>query len=319
VTLDSDSANRPAPLFLEPVYLHRVWGGTRLHDLLGGELPSDTIGECLAISAHPEGDCLVRDGEFAGTPLSRLWTEHPDLFGVEATGGQFPLQVKILDASADLSIQVHPTAQYAVTHDNDAEKNECWFVLGASESGKILVGHNAETREQFAQMATEGRWDELLRHIDMAEGDFFFIPAGTVHAILAGSLIYEVQQASNATYRLYDYDRLDNGVKRELHVAKALDVVAAPSRPCATRPMIALSDGATRYLYTRNEHFTFSRWIVDGDALVPMDSPFLLAGVLEGSGEVNGVGVALGDHFIVPAGSDSALVSGRMTLMVSGL
>jgi len=305
-------------IFLEPVYLTKVWGGSRLRAMFGPSVPEGPIGECLAISARPGGDCRVRAGAYAGMTLSRLWAEHRDLFGC-AEGETFPLQVKILDANADLSVQVHPDASYAAEHERDGGKNECWLVLEPSGSGRIVVGHTAGTPEEFAALATEGRWSELLRSIEMAPGDFFFIPAGTVHAILAGSLIYEVQQASNVTYRLFDYDRLDNGAPRELHVAKALDVVRAPSAPESVAPVVSEIDGATRSLFTRNEHFTFSRWVVPAAATIGLESPFQLVSVLEGSGSVNGAGVHAGDQFVVPARVRTLEVIGPVTLLVSGL
>jgi mannose-6-phosphate isomerase len=304
-------------IFLEPVFLTKVWGGTRLRDLYGYALPAnEKVGECLAISARPEGDCIVKRGRFAGMRLSALWTERRDLFGgIQAD--TFPLQVKILDAHEDLSVQVHPDEGYAACH-NGGGKNECWYVLRAGDAGRVVIGHEAESAREFAGLAREGRWGELLRSVEMREGDSFFIPAGTVHAILAGSLIYEVQQSSDTTYRLFDYDRLDGGAKRQLHVEEALDVVVAPSRPVAVSPVVTVLEGATRTLLTRNDFFTFSRWDIDRAAIVPVDAPFLLVSAMEGSGTVNGAEVAAGDHFIVPSGVRELDVTGPLTLMVTG-
>jgi len=303
-------------IFIEPVYLTKVWGGTRLRDDFGYDLPDDNVGECLAFSARPEGDCRVRGGRFDGLTLSALWSEHRGLFGgLEASA--FPLQVKILDAADDLSVQVHPTPEYAAAHEDDAGKNECWYVLGASASGRILIGHEAPTREEFGRMAGAGCWADLLRSVAMTEGDFFYIPAGTVHAILAGSLIYEVQQPSNVTYRLFDYDRLDNGVVRDLHLEKALDVVVAPARPAATPPTVTTLEGATRRFFMRGDDFTVSTWDVATSASIPVDAPFLLVSALEGKATINGVSVTKGDHFIVPSCVDALDVSGAILLIVT--
>ena len=305
-------------IFLEPVFLTKVWGGTRLRDLYGYALPANVkVGECLAISARPEGDCIVKRGRFAGMRLSALWAERRDLFGgIQAD--TFPLQVKILDAHDDLSVQVHPDEGYAARH-NGGGKNECWYVLRAGDAGRVVIGHEAESAGEFARLAREGCWSELLRSVEMREGDAFFIQAGTVHAILAGSLIYEVQQSSDTTYRLFDYDRLDGGVKRQLHVEQAIDVVLAPCRPVAVSPVVTMLEGATRTLLTRNDFFTFSRWDVDRAATVPVDASFLLVSAMEGSGTVNGAEVATGDHFIVPSGVRELDVTGPLTLMVTGL
>jgi mannose-6-phosphate isomerase len=305
-------------IFLEPVYLTKVWGGSRLREMYGTGVPAGRIGECLAISARPEGDCLVKSGPFAGMALSALWAQHRELFG-GTCGDAFPLQIKVLDASDDLSIQVHPDAAYSARHEHEAGKNECWYVMCPATSGRIIIGHQARSREEFARSARAGRWTELLRTVEMREGDFFFIPAGTVHAILAGSLIYEVQQPSCLTYRLYDYDRLDDGQPRELHVEKALDVVEAPSEPAAAAGTVSLVRGATRTAYPRNEYFSVSRWQVSGSASIPVEAPFLLVSVLSGRGEIDGCEVAGGAHFIVPAGVATLQVSGEMTLMASSI
>jgi mannose-6-phosphate isomerase len=316
MTAACDSTRSGELIFLEPVFLPRVWGGTRLRDLYGYDLPADLIGECLAISARPEGDCRVERGPFKGTTLSALWSEHPELFG-RAGGDAFPLQIKILDATQDLSVQVHPDAAYAARHEGVAGKNECWYVIRASNTGQVVLGHEADTREQFARLAGEGRWGELLRIVEMAEGSAYLVPGGTVHAILAGSLIYEVQQSSDVTYRLYDYDRLDRGAKRPLHVAQVLDVVTVPSAPVATVPVVTQHPGATQSLCASSEYFSVSKWEVEGTARIPTDAAFLLVSALAGSGTVNGVGVTVGDHFVVPGGTRLLEVTGPLTLMVT--
>ena len=311
-----DTSGSGELIFLEPVFLAKVWGGTRLHDLYGYTLPADEkIGECLAISARPEGDCVVSRGRFEGVRLSDLWADHRDLFGGAQTG-TFPLQVKILDAQQDLSVQVHPDEAYALRHGGGG-KNECWYVLRASDTGRVVIGHRAETVDEFARLAGQGRWDGLLRSVEMRRGDTFFIPAGTVHAILAGSLIYEVQQSSDTTYRLFDYDRLDAGAKRQLRVDAALEVVVAPSRPVAASPVVTEFEGAARTVLAGTDFFTLSRWDVDRTATIPVDAPFLLVSALEGSGSVNGAEVVAGDHFIVPSGAGAMHVTGPLALLVT--
>jgi len=311
-----DGAGRDELIRIEPVFLAKVWGGTRLGDTFGDSLPAGPIGECFAISARPEGDCRVLGGRYHGATLSALWAEHRELFG-GLPGDAFPLQIKILDATDDLSVQVHPDAVVAARHAGASGKNECWYVLAASDTGRILVGHNAATREEFARLATEGRWPELLRTVPMQPGEFFFVPAGTVHAILAGSLVYEVQQASDTTYRLFDYDRLDGGVKRELHLEEALDAVSAPSLPVASTPVVTSHEGATEKSFVRSEWFAVSEWDVATQAWIPVDAPFLLVGAISGSGTINGVATVAGDHFLAPCGVTGLAVAGPLTLMVT--
>jgi mannose-6-phosphate isomerase len=306
-------------IFLEPVFLPKIWGGSRLHEFYGRPPSKERIGESIVVSGHAEADCLVRGGRFDGKPLSFLWSAHRDLFGA-LSGDSFPLQVKLIDATEDLSVQVHPDAQYARDHGDGEEKNECWYVLAPSHSRRIVIGHNARSREELTRLVEEGRWDELVRQIDMNDGDSYFIPAGTAHCILAGSLIYEVMQASNTTYRLYDYDRLDgDGKKRDLHIEQALAVLNVPDAPPPARSSTVSRDGVAETVCIRNEFFSLSKWEVTDRSRQPVNKPFLLIGVMGGSGHVNGAPVARGDHFVVPNAVRELHLIGPLSLMVTSL
>ena len=306
-------------IFLDPVCLPKIWGGSRLQELYGRPPSGERIGECIAISGHPDADCRVRGGSFGQTPVSALWRDHRDLFG-GVGGDSFPLQVKFIDACEDLSVQVHPDAAYARKHGLDEAKNECWYVLGPDQSKRIVIGHNAASRDELARLVSEGRWDELLSQREMHEGDFFFIPAGTAHCILAGSLIYEVAQSSSTTYRLYDYDRVDvDGRKRDLHIEQALAVLKVPDVPVVTAPSTVVRGDASDTLFIRNEYFSLRKWDVRSATVFPVEEPFLLAGVVEGSGLVNGAHVARGDHFIVPNAVRILEITGPVSLMVTSL
>ena len=141
---------------LVPDFKGKIWGGRRMADDFGYEIPDGPVGECWAISAHPNGDDAIATGEYAGKTLSWLWANHRELFG-GCEGDVFPLLVKIIDAADDLSIQVHPDDAYAGEHENGSlGKKECWYVLSADEGGTIVVGQNARSREEFAQMVEEG-------------------------------------------------------------------------------------------------------------------------------------------------------------------
>ena len=217
-------------LYLTPVLREMLWGGRRLAEF-GYDLPQGNIGECWGVSAHEKGDCTVRGGRYDGKKLSELWHEEPELFGGgPAVYGDFPLLIKIIDAQDDLSIQVHPDDAYAKEHENGAcGKTECWYVLDAAPGAGIVIGHNAKKAEELRSMVTEGRFRELIREVPVKKGDFFQIEPGTVHAIKKGTLLLETQESSDVTYRLYDYDRLQNGVKRPLHIDKSLDVIRVPN------------------------------------------------------------------------------------------
>src|SRR5699024_9302212 len=165
----------------------------------------------------------------AGKTLIELWDNHRALFGNTA-GDVFPLLTKILDANADLSVQVHPDDAYAKDHENgELGKTECWYIIDCKAGAEIIYGHHATTKEEFTNLMEQGKWDTLLRRIPIEPGDFFYLPSGTIHALCEGTLVLETQQNSDTTYRVYDYDRKDQkGNKRDLHLEKALDVSTIP-------------------------------------------------------------------------------------------
>ena len=165
-------------LKINPVFKEMIWGGHKLRDVYGYDIPSDNTGECWAISAHKNGDCTISDGEFAGKTLSSLWDEHRELFA-NIEGDQFPLLVKIIDACNDLSVQVHPNDEYAKAHENSLGKTECWYVLNTDEGTKMVMGHHAKTKEELVKAIENDDYDNLLNKFDIKEGDFFYIENGT--------------------------------------------------------------------------------------------------------------------------------------------
>mgnify|MGYP001305281971 FL=1 len=195
-------------LWVEPVFKEMIWGGNQLKEKYGYAIPSDQTGECWAPSAHPNGDNKIKEGEFKGQTLSKVFDEHRELFG-NIKDKQFPLLVKIIDACNDLSVQVHPNDEYAALHENSLGKTECWYVLDCKEDTKMVMGHHAKTKEELVKAIENDDYDHLLNKFDIKKGDFFYIPSGTIHAICKGSLIYEAQQSSDITYRVYDYHRKD--------------------------------------------------------------------------------------------------------------
>ena len=219
LSMNNADANKEI-LFMKPVFKQAIWGGNKLGSKWGYEIPGDNTGECWAVSAHPNGDCTVKAGTYAGKTLSQLWAEEPQLFG-NVEGDRFPLLVKIIDANDDLSIQVHPDDAYAGKNENGSfGKTECWYILDAPEGAALVIGHNAKDKAQLEDMISNGRWDEFLREVPVKKGDFIQIDPGTVHAIKGGIEILETQQNSDITYRVYDYGRLQNGKPRELHIGK---------------------------------------------------------------------------------------------------
>lgn len=313
-------------IFLKPLFHNKIWGGRRLAEEYGYDIPEGAVGECWAISAHPNGDCEVASGAFEGNTLSELWTTHRELFG-NAGGDRFPLLIKILDAKDDLSVQVHPDDEYAAEHENGSlGKSECWYILDAKENGDIVVGQNASSKEEFAAMVEQGKWSELLNYVPIKAGDFFRIDPGTVHAIRTGTLILETQQSSDITYRVYDYDRLgDDGKPRDLHLAQSLEVIdyaqKAPTSGEITAPEI---DGKTELMSCK--YFSVEKYEIHEAKTIAQPWPFMCISVIEGEGTVCADGgngeehrICKGSHFIAPASSGSLRFTGTMTLITSHL
>ena len=303
---------------LVPVFKEKIWGGRKLDTEFGYEIPAGPVGECWAISAHPAGDCTIATGVYAGNTLSWLWDEHRELFG-GVEGDRFPLLIKIIDAADDLSIQVHPDDAYAAEYENGSlGKKECWYVLSAEPNQTIVVGQRAHSREEFAQMVEEGRWNELLNEVPIKVGDFFQIDPGCVHAIKGGTVVLETQQSSDVTYRVYDYDRKqDDGTLRPLHMAQALDVIDYDAKPLASGELPA-AEGPVQRLES-NECYTVDLVRVDGELEVATPHPFTCVSVISGEGTICGEPVAKGSHLLALAACDKLDLVGTMELVLSYL
>lgn len=305
-------------LFLEPVCKENIWGGRRLKQEFHYSSAGEQTGECWGISAHPNGDGTIKNGRFAGMHLSEVWKTQPQLFGNDGAG-EFPLLAKIIDAREDLSIQVHPDDSYAKANENGANgKTECWYIMDCEEPASLIIGHHAKTKEELIRMIAEEKWDELLREIPIKKGDFIPIEPGTVHAIKGGCLIYEVQQNSDVTYRLYDYGRLSNGRPRELHLRKSIDVIQVPAKDM--KDCIFSADTLPEnQMHQLLDCAYFKVFKIDaaGELHLEQKYPFLAMSVLEGSGSVDGHSVEKGDHFILPCGYGEFCIKGKMTLIAA--
>jgi mannose-6-phosphate isomerase class I len=305
-------------IFLNPVFTHNIWGGTRLREDFGYSVEGDDIGECWGIAAHEHGDCTIREGVYKGLTLSGLWSAHPELFGHYASA-RFPLLTKIIAAKADLSIQVHPDDTYAAEHENGSYgKMECWYILDCKPGATIVIGHNAKTKEELTDMIENGRWSEFIREIPIQKGDFIQIDPGTVHAIKGGTVLLESQQNSDITYRVYDYDRLSNGKPRPLHIRQSIDVITVPAkeigdsvRHTADTPKNALVELIAR------KYYRIFKLDVDRTTDFVQEFPFLLMSVVEGSGSIDGHPVRKGDHLILPSGYGNVRVEGRLCIIAS--
>ncbi len=315
-------------LFFEPVFKTMIWGGNRMRAAFGYDIPADNTGECWAISAHKNGDCTVAAGEYKGAKLSELWDKHRELFG-DLSGDRFPLLLKVIDAKDDLSIQVHPDDDYAKVHENGSlGKTECWYILDCEPDSALVVGHNAKTREELCKLIDEHKFKELIREVPVKKGDFVQIDPGTVHAIKGGVMILETQQNSDITYRVYDYDRLQNGKPRDLHIEQSKAVIKVPGAGTAGDVMstesVCASGTVTSTPLTAGLHnlvsckyYTVNKLNVKGSFTLEPSEVFYMASCIEGTGLADGTPIKPGDHFIIPAGYGRLSFSGDMTLIIS--
>lgn len=307
------------PLFLQSVMQEKIWGGTKLRDEFGYKIPSDKVGEYWAISAHPHGVSTIKNGRFAGMGLDQLYAEHRELFG-NSSEPVFPLLTKILDANDWLSVQVHPDDHYAMEHEGELGKTECWYVISADEGAEIIYGHNAKSREELRQQIEKKEWDKLLTKVPVKAGDFFYVPSGTMHAIGSGILILETQQSSDTTYRVYDFDRKDaQGNLRELHLEKSIDVLNIGA-PANSRPVTVKADDLMSTLLVASDFFAVYKWEVSGKVDIEKTAAYLLVSVLAGQGVLTVDGetypIAKGDHFILPSDVEEWTFEGKNLEMI---
>lgn len=219
------------PLQFYPIFKDRIWGGTKLKTFLNKDITSDTTGESWEISAVENNVSIICKGNFKGKSLNEIIDLYPqEVLGTKVYqqfGKQFPLLFKFLDAQKELSIQVHPNDELAKKRHNSFGKTEMWYVMQADKDAELIVGFKEDTSpEEYLKFLKDDKIISLLDIKKVAMGDAYFLHTGTVHAIGAGTVIAEIQQTSDITYRIYDFDRVDaNGKKRELHTNLALEAI----------------------------------------------------------------------------------------------
>ena len=319
--------SRPVPFLLHPAVKDYLWGGTRLNDDFSKHIPSDVVAETWECSTHPDGVSIAASGEWLGMPLDEILRTHPEYLGEHVHGGaDLPVLVKLIDAKRDLSVQVHPDDDFARAHENGQPgKAEMWYVMDAEPSSRIAYGlHHAVARELFLKAIGDGTVEKYLQLVPVRKNDLFFIPPGTVHAIGRGCLIAEIQQNSNLTYRLYDYNRTDrNGTMRPLHLDKGLAVANLGVMPEPRQPMRLLrySGGMASELLCRCRYFQVERVLVNTEQRRDMASFHPTAETFEIFLFLNGCGTLFsadsmlqffkGDCVFVPAGSSEIRLHAR--------
>jgi len=233
------------PFLLKPAGKDYLWGGSRLNDDFAKSIEFTPLAETWECSTHPDGPSIVVSGEFSGEQLASVLKKHPEYLGTHpCTSDELPILIKFIDAKNNLSVQVHPDDDYAREYENGSlGKTEMWYVLDAEKDAQLVYGlYRDMDKDKLRDSIQKGTLEKYLQKVKVKKNDVFYIEAGTIHAIGAGALIAEIQENSNLTYRLYDYDRIDkNGQKRELHIDKALAVANLKGSTEPVQPMRVLN------------------------------------------------------------------------------
>lgn len=339
----SSLRTKAKPFLLKPEGKDYLWGGSRLNDDFAKNIDLSPLAETWECSAHPDGPSRVCGGEFDGMLLPEVLKLHPEYLGTHPRGGlgidqpdavyngEIPILIKFIDAKKDLSVQVHPSDEYAAAHENgQLGKSEMWYVLDATSEASLVYGFSHDvTEEALRRSIKEGTLEKYLQKVKVQKDDVFYIEAGTVHAIGAGALIAEIQENSNLTYRLYDYNRVDkNGMLRPLHVDKAMEVVNKKASSSPRQPMRVLKykKGCASELLCRCKYFEVHRLLVNTERnhdLLPFQTDsnsFQVLLCTKGCGMIfleNGESITVfkGDCIFIPADSVALKIHGKMQLL----
>ena len=306
-----------------PAFKQYIWGGNNLKTEFGKDTPEPPVAESWEVSAHKDGLSVVSEGTDKGKTIPELIQKYgKDFYGnAFDENSEFPLLLKILDAQDKLSVQVHPDDDYAFKNENGTKgKNEAWYILKAEEGAKLIYGFKEDiTKADFEKAIEDKKLGEILNSVDCNEGDVFYIPAGTVHAVGKGLIIAEIQQSSNNTYRVYDYDRRDKeGNLRELHVEKAIAVSDFSSSlgKEKTIPEIKKDGDNTIKSFVKNKFFCFDEVEIEKSFTLKTENTYKIVFVAEGKFEIDGKKGVKGDSFIVPACISEAEINGTGKVLV---
>ena len=308
-------------IFMEPVFKDYLWGGNRLKNELHKNSDLDITAESWEISSNKNGDCKIVNEEYSGMTLSELFAKknlRELIFGAKCRDlEEFPLLIKFIDANQNLSIQVHPDDEYAKTIGLPNGKNEMWYIMDCKENAQIIAGlKHSLSKQELENIINNNRIKDYLNYADIKKGDSIYISAGTVHAILSGVLICEIQQNADITYRVYDWDRKDkNGNSRELHKEQAIQTI----KPDII-PEIIHENNENIQIIASNKYFETQKINISGVFVDNSDTnSFYTINIVDGEGKIlvseNEYSLKRGDSFLVPATLGEYKVEGKMTVL----
>lgn len=319
------------PLKMAPVFKEAIWGGTTLKTKYQKPIVSDKTSESWEIAAHKNGQSTVRGGSYDGYTLPELTERFKEkLLGdyvLKTYPDKFPLLVKLLDCNDKLSVQVHPDDEYAFLNENgELGKTEMWYILDAKPGAKLIYGFNKDvSREEFKSAIENGTLEQILNYVPAQAGDCFFIPSRTLHALLDGLLVAEIQQNSDTTYRVYDHGRVDkNGKSRELHIDKSVDVTDL-SCGVGNEKVIQKAyelDGGVRYDLCKCKYFCIQKYVVEESIEFETNNQsFETLIICAGSGKITYNGGSMdineGDSVVLPAYLGKYKICGECELLKS--
>lgn len=310
---------------LAPALKDYLWGGTKLKDQYNFKTNLDTVAEGWMLSCHKDGENKVIGGKYDGKTLNQIIdAEGKDILGINAQIFDFfPILVKLIDAKKDLSVQVHPNNEYALRVEGEYGKTECWYIIDCEDGAELIYGFNKKiSNQEFKERIENNTFLDVVNRVKVKKGDLFFIEAGTLHAIGKGVLLAEIQQNSNTTYRVYDYNRLGaDGKPRPLHTQKAIDVtVCEPPLENNQSSDLVICGGYSERLLTKCDLFTVTELNIEKSALreATQDS-FVSLLIIDGSGRITNNGETLsltkGDSIFISAGSGNFEIEGNLLII----
>lgn len=305
------------PIKFENLYYERIWGGDGLNKFRNN-VPDKVIGESWDIACHKNGTGTVINGQLKGKKFDEIIDLYKEkLLGTEMNLEEFPLLIKLITANDKLSVQVHPNNEYASRVEKDLGKTEAWYVIDAKEDASLIVGTKNCNKNSFKEALENGTLDECLNKIPVKKGDFFFVKSGLVHAICEGVLIAEIQQSSDTTYRVYDYNR-----GREIHVEKALDVIDFSLEGKNAQGITMKNDDYDKTVLCLSEFFTIQKYEVKTSVKEASDKErFYLFTCVDGEGIIKYNGaeerILIGDSIFIPATLGEYELVGNFTLLKS--
>lgn len=307
-------------LFLEPVYKDYIWGGTKLKEYFGKETSMDITAESWEVSTNADGISKIRNQDITLKEMFDNKETRVEIFGTKTKDMEkFPLLIKFIDANSNLSVQVHPDDEYAKEYEADTGKTEMWYIIDCLPNSQIICGMKENVKQEDVEdIIRNNKIKENLNYVDIKKGDSIYIPSGTIHAILGGVLICEIQQNSNLTYRVYDWDRVgSDGKPRTLHIDKAIDVINVNANS-----KIQHEKQEKCYRIADSEFFKVDKINIENEYKdKSAKESFYAINVVDGMGTIeyknNTNNLKRGDSIIIPATLGEYTIKGKMELLKS--